>query len=374
MMIVKPLIRAHSTATEPERLIAQLLEQFAPLSSGVAGIFLFRQPCLDDDRLSKALAGAFQCPVASCTTAGEILDGYLEGSSVAIAFSSECFAFHQVSIPDLSSYDFRELQAEANRILEQPVLREASRFGVLLVDGLSASEETLVGQIYQAFRLPLIGGSAGDDLRFERTRVLCDGHYREGAATFTVVESLLPFDIFRVQHFEPSAQDLVITQSDPVQRIVSEIDGAPAARPLASLLGLKVEELTPQAFSKHPMMLQIGEDWYVRSIQKVNSDGSLSFFCAIDDGLPLTIASGVGLVETLAQETERIKREFSRVYLTLGIDCVLRRLEVQEKGLEGEVGSLFQRLKFAGFNSYGEQVHSLHVNQTLTAVVLGEKW
>jgi hypothetical protein len=245
---------------------------------------------------------------------------------------------------------------------------------VLLVDGLSISEESLVGQLYRSFRgMPLIGGSAGDNLQFKQTRVYCQGSYLENAATFTVVESLLPFDVFRVQHFKPSEQDLVITSSDPQSRVVYEIDGAPAASQMASLLGLSVDQLNPQTFSKHPMMLQIGEEWYVRSIQKVNPDGSLSFFCAIDDGLPLTVASGVGLVETLRREVERIEADFKRVHLTLGVDCILRRLEIEEKGLHSQVCPLLGRLRFAGFSSYGEQIRSLHVNQTLTAVTIGEK-
>lgn len=373
-MFVSPLLRARSAQVEPSALVEDLASQFAALTSEPAGIFLFRSPLLDDVGLSRALKRRFQCPIASCTTAGEIDDEYRIGSSVAVAFSSDYFAFRQLSIPDLESHDFRRLPREASELLERPGLPSASRFGVLLVDGLSGCEESLVGQLQRAFRIPLIGGSAGDDLRFGRTRVFCDGQYRERAATFTVVESLLPFEIFRVQHFQPSSRDLVITRSEPLNRVVYEIDGAPAARQLACILGMDVAELTPQIFSRHPMMLQIGDEWYVRSIQKVNEDGSLSFFCAIDDGLPLTIASGVGLVETLEQRVRQMERDFSRIHLTLGVDCILRRLEVEEKMLNLPVGNLLKRLNFLGFSGYGEQIHSLHVNQTLTAVVLGEKW
>ncbi|MFN8610618.1 MAG: FIST N-terminal domain-containing protein [Vulcanimicrobiota bacterium] len=373
-MSAPPIVRAWSTAREPEVLVRELVLQLAQSGVSPAGLFLFRGTGYEDEALGRALREAFSCPVASCTTAGEILDDYLDHGAVAVAFSSRHFAIRQLAIPDLRGFDFRRLPGMARACLDAPALPGARAFGVLLVDGLSVSEESLVGQIYSAFQgMPLIGGSAGDGLQFARTRVYCDGTYRENAATFTVVESLLPFEIFRVQHFTPSQQDLVITRSDPHRRIVYEIDGAPAAAQLARLLGLRVEELNPQTFSKHPMMLQIGEDWYVRSIQKVNPDGSLSFFCAIDDGLPLTVASGVGLVDTLAREVDRIEHEFKRVHLTLGVDCILRRLEIEEKGLRAEVSPLLQRLRFAGFSSYGEQIRSLHVNQTLTAVTIGER-
>lgn len=372
-MSCKPIVRAWSDEREPKALVEQLNAQFASLSARPAGIILFRAPEYDDVGLAHSLRAHFDCPIASCTTAGEILDDYRTGSAVAIGFSSEYFAFRQLAIEDLKNCDYRQLPALARDILQAPVWPGSKRFGLLLVDGLSIREEALVGQLYQAFGgLPLLGGSAGDNLLFQQTRVYCNGSYRENAATFTVVESLLPFETLRIQHFEPSGQDLVITRSDSARRIVYEIDGAPAARQLARLLGIKEGELTPQVFSKYPMMLQIGPEWYVRSVQKVNADGSLSFYCAIDDGLPLTVAAGVGLVETPAREVNRIEAKYSRVHLTLGVDCVLRRLEIEEKSLNSQVNPLLKRLQFAGFSSYGEQFQALHVNQTLTAVVVGD--
>ena len=86
---------------------------------------------------------------------------------------------------------------------------------------------------------------------------------------------------------------LVITEADPQNRRVIEIDSEPAAQAYANILGLKTEDLNPMAFSKYPVILQIGGKHYVRSIQKVNEDGSLSFYCAIDNGLVLTLAKGI---------------------------------------------------------------------------------
>ena len=46
-------------------------------------------------------------------------------------------------------------------------------------------------------------------------------------------------------------------------------------------------------------MLNIGGNWYIRSIAKVNEDFSLTFFCAIDSGLVLTIAKGNDIIQNL---------------------------------------------------------------------------
>ncbi len=111
-------------------------------------------------------------------------------------------------------------------------------------------------------------------------------------------------------------------------------------------------------------MLQLGNDWYVRSIQKVNPDGSLRFFCAIDEGLPLTIAKGKGLVETLEMKIDDLEERFSHIACTLGFDCILRRVEMKERGRTPEVESALSRLKFTGFSTFGEQYGAVHVNQT----------
>ena len=120
-------------------------------------------------------------------------------------------------------------------------------------------------------------------------------------------------------------------------------------------------------------MLQIGTEWYVRSIQKVNKDGSLTFFCAIDEGLPLTVAKGVGLVKSLKRKTEHLLSEFSSIELTLGCDCILRRLEIAEKELNTAMEYELNKINFLGFSTFGEQFNGIHINQTLTGIVIGER-
>jgi len=109
----------------------------------------------------------------------------------------------------------------------------------------------------------------------------------------------------------------------------------------------------------------------VRSIQKVNEDRSLSFFCAIDNGLVLTVAKGVDLVQNLHNQLSKIKSVIPNPEIIIGCDCILRRLEVQEKGLSDGVKRVLAGEKILGFSTYGEQFNAIHVNQTLTGVAIG---
>jgi len=246
-------------------------------------------------------------------------------------------------------------------------------FGFFLVDGLSMLEERVISFIYSQFSgVSIIGGSAGDDIKFKSTEVYWDGRFVSDAAVFTIFETTLPFYTFKTQHFQPTGGKLVITDADPANRRVIEIDGEPAARKYAEILGLKIDKLTPMVFSNHPLMLKIGGEYYVRSIQKVNEDESLSFFCAIDNGLVLSVAEGIGLVENLENQLSEIKKRIPNLKFILGCDCILRRLEIKEKKLTDDIGRIIKDYPLLGFSTYGEQYNSIHVNQTLTGIAIGD--
>ena len=219
--------------------------------------------------------------------------------------------------------------------------------------------------------VPLIGGSAGDDLRFEETFVYAGEGFVRDAFALCVVETNVPFRAFKMQHVCPTEQKLVITAADPERRRVMEIDGAPAAEVYAELLGVTVDELTPEVFSSHPVLLRIGGENFVRAIQRVESDGSLVFYCAIDNGLVLTLAKSVDLLASLDQQLTHLERELGTIDLVIGCDCILRGLEIRQRGIEEAVVARLGRVRFVGFSTYGEQFDGVHVNQTLTGIALG---
>jgi hypothetical protein len=110
---------------------------------------------------------------------------------------------------------------------------------------------------------------------------------------------------------------------------------------------------------------------YVRSIQKVNPDGSLKFYCAIERGVVLRVAKGIDLVANLEGALSQVRAQIGPPQLVLTCDCILRKLEIAEEGLDEAVSDLLRRNNAVGFNTYGEQFCGVHVNQTLTAIALG---
>lgn len=372
-MSIKRAENCNPDEAEAVKDLAEKLQQ-----ERMAGVIFFCSARYDLEKIASAVNKEFSCSVVGCTTAGEVGSTYQDGGIVGVSFSADAFGLHTAIIENLKDFNINSSKEIVDDLIQDVSIAEGldheKMFGFLLIDGLSMQEEQIVSCLHQSLGgVPIIGGSAGDDLTFTKTHVFCNGAFQSGVAAFTLIKTHLPFKTFKFQHHKPSKKDMVVTEADPSTRRVLEINGGPAAEELASVIGIKKEELTLEVYSTNPVMLQIGNDWYVRAIQSVHEDGSITFACAIDRGLPLTVGEVTDLLPTLEEQIRTVKNTFINVHLMLGCDCVHRRLEIIETGLKEEVESLLQQVKFVGFNTYGEQFNSIHVNQTLTCVVIGDK-
>ncbi len=356
------------------------------LRSGLGGeefqyIIVFFAIEFDAGELAEGLAKAFPgVTISGCSTAGEIGPaGMTEGQLLAIAFPREGFRVHAGLMEDISQFGIERANAIVRGLKGQIAADESRRlaervFGVMLVDGLSGAEETLVAAVHWAFDdMQLIGGSSGDGLKFRRTALIHDGVVHERAAILIMIESDYPFRIFKTQNFEPTQIKLVVTSADTTNRIVHELNAEPAAREYASAIGLLPDDLGPFSFASYPLVVKVGGDYYCRSIRNMNADGSLSFFCAIDEGLVFTVARPQDMLSSTASLFGELDRSLGGVDLVLGFDCILRRLDAETRQIRRQMDELYRKYKVVGFQTYGEQLNAMHLNQTLTGVAFGPR-
>lgn len=371
------LLVGASRAPTPEDAVREVRSALGEVRDGC--VIFFSSVRYDRNALAGVLADSFTgARVVGCSTAGEIAPtGYTHGSMVAVHLPAGEFATAAAVIENLSAFAPAEGQQRVREALASlrdgaPVPIAGHTFGLVLIDGMSRQEEWVVSTLSSALGdIPLFGGSAGDDLRFNDTYVYADGVLRRDAAVLLLVNTPAPFHVFRTQHFVHTDRKMVVTAADPAARRVSEINGEPAAEEYARMVGLDVNRLAPMAFAANPVVVRVGGLYYVRSIQKVNEDLSLTFFCAIDEGIVLTVAEGVDIVENLRKALTEVRREAGEPRLIIGCDCVLRRLEVERKAVGTEVSRLLAANHVIGFSTYGEQFNAMHVNQTFTGVAIG---
>ncbi len=360
---------AMTTDPDPRAAVADLRSQ---MGDRLDALFFFGSTAYDLDEVGPALKRSFDCPIIGCTSSGQIgPGGFRKGGMAATGFGGGNLAMVPHLIHPLVGFQDAVLPM-ASAIRNEPADGRQHPFGFLVIDGLSMMEERVTSAIYQALgNIPIVGGSAGDDLRFDRTFVYHDGRFLSDAAVLASFRSRGPIVPFMLKHFIPGEPDIVITEADADRRIIREINGEPAADAYARALGLPTEALGPAVFSRHPFLMAIGSGHHVRSIAKVLPDRSLALYCAIDTGLAISIGRSVDPLALLERTLADVRRQAGDPLAVLACDCILRRLEFEDLGTDAEVGEVLARNQVFGFSTYGEQFNGIHVNQTLTGIVLG---
>jgi hypothetical protein len=239
-----------------------------------------------------------------------------------------------------------------------------------VVDGLSLREDSLTAAISPALRgMPLFGGSAGDGATFEQTYVSLNGRTRQNAGVLTMIQTDHKTKVFSIDHLRPTEIQMVVTDADPDKRIVKSINAEPAAREYARLVGTDPDQLDRLTFVSHPVVVRIGGTHHVRAIQQVTPKGELVFFSAIDEGMVLTVAEPRDMARHLDEKLTELSR-LGTLTDIVGCDCILRRIEAEQKQITRQVSEVLTRHKVTGFSTYGEQIGPLHVNHTMSGLAI----
>ncbi len=359
--------------------MAEIAEQTRGLD--IAGGVLFCGDRYGREELAEAIREQLSdFPLIGCTSAGELTSrGYDTESLQFIGFPASSFTMSVLPVADLDGFDrdearrqIRHLAANAREEASLLLGDNLKQVALFLVDGLSHREEVLTMTAQDALGdIALIGGSSGDGLTFLETGVLFDGDFHQDAAVIAILTSTRALHVFSANHYQPGPAKMVVTEADPEKRIVYEINAAPAAEEYRRLSGNPVEPLDTAFFAAHPPMVRTGGTYHVRSIQSANEDGSLTFYCAVDNGIVLTIGEPVDRIVRMQELFSEIERHVGETDLILGFDCVLNRVDADSRQLSREISQLYSENRIVGFNTYGEQFRAAHVNQTLSGLAIG---
>jgi hypothetical protein len=324
-----------------------------------------------------ALAGAMQrafpgALVVGCSTSGEIEGGAMRrGSVVAMGLGDGVVRdARAVVLNDLGARSdpkgaLEPLEAHFGVPLAK--LDPARYCGLLLVDGLSGAEERVMDRLGDLTDVAIIGGSAGDDLAFQRTFVAMDGEAHTDAAVLLLLEPRAGFRVLKTQSFRPLGRTLRVTHADEETRVVHAFDGRPATVAYAEAIGTTPGELHAH-FMRHPLGLMVGDEPFVRSPQQVKGE-SVIFYCNVREGMELMVLEATDVVDDTRKALDGARAELGGLSALVDFDCVLRALEIASTDRQEAYGKLFEGLAVAGFNTYGEQFLG-HVNQTSTMLLL----
>lgn len=372
-----PIRRGFSTASNPVKAVLQFSEAVAQPNIGLVVFFCSFNYDLGimEPELRRAFPGVH---VVGCTTAGEIAPiGYLDGAITGFSIAASHCCVASTVLENLSRFQMSDGHAATQKLVS--ALREKGvaldpkdTFAMLLIDGMSDNEEVVLASLHLLMdMLPLLGGSAGDNLNLTGAYVYFDGAFHRDAALLTVIRIKAPFRIVKCQHFVGSDLRMVVTKADPLNRKVFELDGEPAAGEYARLLDLPERALSQTIFSAFPLMVKIGGDFHVRSIREAHPDHSLTFFCAIDEGVILRLAKTEAILPNLSAFFDAVNETFGTPELVIGFDCIHRSIALEKAQTKHLASDVLAANNVIGFCTYGEQFAGMHLNQTFTAIAFG---
>jgi hypothetical protein len=344
----------------------------------------FYDPAVLVHAVNDASGGA---PLIGCTTAGEISgDGATTGCVVVAALGGPGFAATTAAVAGAGA-DLRQCGYAAAATAAAGSTPRAHRTMVILTDRIAGDQGALIRGVYGAVgpTLPLVGGLAGDDLRFETTHQFCDDRVHRDAVVAAMLDSDGPIGIGVRHGWRRIGDPMLVTSADDDR--VYTLDDEPAVDVYRRLLGVpETARRDAHAFevlaALHPLGVSCRNGVEVRLVGDADlSDGSLRTFARVPEGGMAWLMEGD--VDSMQQATvdacgDALAGLDGQAPIGgLVFDCVGRRRVLGDDGMRTEVATIAAgtRAPLAGLYTYGEIArlggpNGFH-NQTLVVVALG---
>ncbi|RUT90266.1 FIST N-terminal domain-containing protein, partial [Mesorhizobium sp. M7A.T.Ca.TU.009.02.1.1] len=130
-----------------------------------------------------------------------------DGHVLAMLLPSTAFTAVSVMVENLSSSGMDRITGEVETLRRSLRARLGcdqtnGTFALCFIDGLSYAEEAVSSAIHWGLDdIPLLGGSAGDDLKFETTRLISNGKVTSDSAIIVLISTEIPFHVFKTDNF-----------------------------------------------------------------------------------------------------------------------------------------------------------------------------
>lgn len=366
-----------------EAAVNDLMRQINKGSRDCRMVLFCASVSYDFYELSARLKNEFpDSEVIGCSTSGEISkNGFTKNSIVLTTMCDPGTNVKAIAIRSCNRYPMiyrKDIIAAMNScgIKENDPNSHKNAFAMTFVNGLCNAEESLLALLYavvgnEDFRV--IGGSAGDDLRFDTTYTSYNGQVVTDGGIVVFIKTNKKFLIETENIFVPSGRKVTLTSADTLERRIDRIDGSPAAMTYSRALGIP-ESSIGEASLLHPLGRSFGNDIFITSIASVNPDKSFQMYSRV---IPNTMVDIMELadVETIMEDTcRKIQSQIARPGFLFLVNCILRTLQFESTGMCKYMTDTYAAhfADFCGFSSYGEQTNKVNANQTLIVLAMEE--
>jgi hypothetical protein len=358
---------AYSSQDKTSELIADLKKNLGDIQGKL--VVFFASSRYDLEKVGQGLEKCFPgAQVIGCSTSGELISGHMLKNSVVVQVIdavtvADCAVslVENIQANDSIAPAFKDFEKHYNRKL--PQFSPDQYVGLVLFDGLSGVEEKVMDQIGNLTDLVFVGGSAGDDLKFQKTSVFAHGKAVTDAVVLALLKPTKGYEIIKTQSFKTLSQTLVADEVDEAARTVIKFNGTNSVAAYAAAVGTSVDKVS-EKFMSNPVGLMVDGEPFVRSPQQVK-DGKMVFYCNIKKDMELSLLASTDIVK----DTARAVNKFSGASGIINFNCILRTLELEALKQTEAYGKVFDKIPTIGFSTYGE-AYLGHINQTATLLVL----
>ena len=373
-----------STAATVEAAVEEALRT-ALAGRDASLVVVFASPAYPLDQVATELDGRLgDVPVLGCSTAGEVVTSGVSDSGLVVwALGGEGFEV-ATGLGEGSEEGLRSAAADAAQCAHR-VESQANELLVLLADGLCGNQVEVVRGAYSVVgaSVPLVGGSAGDDLAMERTQVLSGTVATSEAVVAAAISSPAPIGIGVAHGWREVGEPMLVTGSEEVE--VGTIDDRPALDVYLDAFGapeaVRADESLFVDFAvTRPIGLVRRGRTEVRYVAGADYERrTLTCIAEVPQGAAIHLLEGdeaTVLDATDAACAAAIEGLDGQPPIgVLAFDCVARRAVLAEGGVQQELDRISAAtggVPVAGFYTYGEIARTrgsggFH-NQTLVVV------
>ena len=355
---------AFQAGSEAARMAREHLQPLGPQIALVFGSSWFDQAQLV--RGVRSVVGSVA--LIGGSTAGEIVSsGPLTHSCAVLLLSSVMLAWGLGAGKGIAADPRRAGQQAAFDAVKG--LSATQRIGFLFFgDGLATSYAEVVRGVQEVLGTSflIVGGLAGDELRFSRTYQYLSHQVVSDALVGVVFGGAGRMGV-GIQHgFAPISKPRHITRAHA--NILVELDGHPAASVYEEYFGPDlVQRMRHEGFTRQGSAYPLGiqgqtqDQWLLRNVVSFQEDGSLACSGEILEGswLQLMIGSREFALEAARRAAQDALKPLNRVAAVIVFDSVARRKLLGQQHAIEEIAVLKQVVgpstPLVGCYTYGEQ-------------------
>jgi hypothetical protein len=352
--------------------------------------WLFCAPREGLEGFLKGLGEAVKTPhIIGCTTDGEIAsNGFNTDSAVLAGLVSEEISFHSAHVENLGA----DSEAAGRKLAQQ--LPSSVRHIQLFSDGLTGNGCAILRGMYSVLdpETPIVGGTAADGDRFQRTWQFAGNQMLTDAAVAMGFSGEFQMGLGVGSGWAPVGIGRTVTRA--VGSILYELNGEPALEVYSRLLGKHAEQL-PSVGVEYPLaLLDVNSacglqdqdyPYLMRATMAVNTqDGSIKFAGEIPEGARVRLTCGDRrcILQAIKKAVYQAKADLGKTQPALAFcfSCMARKIvlgrHIKEEAevIKEELGP---QVPIIGFYSYGEYspikryTLSLLHNETACVSLLG---